>query len=141
VSPGAGPGDHARVSRSSSPSNSIPLLLGRRLRALRKHRKLTQEKLGERGRLSGKFVGEIERGVGNPSLDVLVRITGALDIELEELFHFEEQSPRGPTPNAARGFAAKERVVQYLAKRPPGDSEKALRILEVALGDGEKPDR
>jgi len=137
VSSGAVAGDHARVSRSTS----IPLLLGRRLRALRRHRKLTQERLGERGRLSGKFVGEIERGVGNPSLDVLVRITGALDIELEELFHFEETSPRGATPNAARGFAAAERVAEYLARRPPGDAEKAYRILTAALGEEEDEEK
>jgi transcriptional regulator with XRE-family HTH domain len=131
VSPDAGAGDHARVSRPPT----IASLLGRRLRALRKLRKLTQEKLGERARLSGKFVGEIERGVGNPSLDVLARLTGALDIDLEELFRFEETTPRGAAPNAARGFAAAERVAEYLAHRPAAEVEKALRILEAALGE------
>jgi transcriptional regulator with XRE-family HTH domain len=131
VSPKAGAGDHARVPRS--PSTAI--LLGRRLRAVRKLRKLTQEQLGERARLSGKFVGEIERGVGNPSLDALSRLAAALDMELAELFRFEEAGARGAPPGgAARGFAAAERVAEYLARRPAAEVEKALRILEAALG-------
>jgi transcriptional regulator with XRE-family HTH domain len=115
----------------------IATLLGRRLRALRKLRKLTQEKLGERARLSGKFVGEVERGVGNPSLDALVRLAGALDVDLGELVRFEESSGRGAAPNAARGFAAAERVATYLAHRPAAEIERALRILEAALGESQ----
>jgi transcriptional regulator with XRE-family HTH domain len=130
VSPAAAPGDHARVSRPPP----IATLLGRRLRALRKLRGLTQERLGERARLSGKFVGEIERGVGNPSLEVLARLAAALDVDLGELVRFEETTPRGAPANAARGFAAAERVAEYLAGRPAAQVERALRILEAALG-------
>jgi acyl-coenzyme A synthetase/AMP-(fatty) acid ligase len=36
--------------------------LGQRLRALRKQRRLSQERLGDRAGLSGKFIGEVERG-------------------------------------------------------------------------------
>ena len=128
-----GAGDHARVSRTPS----VAVLLGRRLRGLRKHRSLTQEELGERARLSGKFVGEIERGVGNPSLDVMSRLCGALDIDLVELVRFEESKPEGAASNATRGFAAAEHVAQYLSKRPPEEVERALRILEAALGKEE----
>jgi transcriptional regulator with XRE-family HTH domain len=116
----------------------VASLLGRRLRALRKLRQLTQEELGERARLSGKFVGEIERGVGNPSLEVLARLAGALTVELDELVRFEETSPRGPAGNAARGFAAAERVASYLATRPAAEVERALRILEAALGESKR---
>jgi transcriptional regulator with XRE-family HTH domain len=118
----------------------MPVLIGRRLRALRKLRKLTQEKLGERARLSGKFVGEVERGVGNPSLDVLLRLAVALDVDLDEMLRIEESSPRGAPPNAARGFAAAERVAHYLSGRSAADVERAFRILTAALGDGEEDD-
>jgi transcriptional regulator with XRE-family HTH domain len=122
-------------------SASIGELLGRRLRALRKLRDLTQEELGERARVSGKFVGLIERGVGNPTLEVLARLAEALRVSLSDLLRFEEGRPEGHVRNAARAFVAQERVAEYLARRPAADAERALRILEAALGEGVPPVR
>ncbi len=42
--------------------------------------------MGEQADLSYKFVGEIERGAVNPSLDSLIRIANALNVEITELF-------------------------------------------------------
>jgi len=50
---------------------SIRQLFGRRLHALRRLRGMTQEELGERSDVSGKLVGQIERGTGNPTLEVI----------------------------------------------------------------------
>jgi transcriptional regulator with XRE-family HTH domain len=111
-------------------------LFGRRIRALRTLRKLTQEELGERAGVSGKFIGQVERGSGNPSLHVIIRLGGALGIDLPDLMRFEEQRPEGTVKNAARAYAAAERVSEYLASKPAGEVEKALRILEAALGPG-----
>ena len=36
--------------------------LGQRLRELRKGKSFSQERLGERSSLSGKFIGEVQRG-------------------------------------------------------------------------------
>ena len=74
---------------------TVPMLLGRRLRALRTLRGLTQEQLGERAGLSGKFLGQVERGVGNPSLQILIRLAQALEVELWELLRLEEARPDG----------------------------------------------
>ena len=60
--------------------------LGKRIRTLRKLKALTQEELGERAGLSYKFVGEIERGKVNPSLDSLVKIANALGVKAGNLF-------------------------------------------------------
>jgi transcriptional regulator with XRE-family HTH domain len=60
--------------------------LGERIRIIRKANGLTQEELGEKAGLSYKFVGEIERGQVNPSLDTLVAIAKALDSDVEDLF-------------------------------------------------------
>ena len=115
---------------------TVSTLFGRRLRALRTHRKLTQEQLGERAGVSGKFIGQVERGSGNPSLHVLVRLGNALGVELFELMRLEESRAEGGVKNAARAFAAAEQVSHYLAARPAADVERALRILEAALGGG-----
>jgi transcriptional regulator with XRE-family HTH domain len=114
----------------------VATLLGRRLRALRKMRKLTQERLGERARLSGKFVGEIERGIANPSLEVLARLSGALGVSLFELVNFEEAAPRGPVSHAVRGFAAAEQLVRYLVGKSPAEIERVLRVVEAMFGNG-----
>jgi len=60
--------------------------LGQRIRVLRKTKGLTQEKLGEKAELSYKFIGEIERGQVNPSLDTLSAIANALGVNIVDLF-------------------------------------------------------
>lgn len=60
--------------------------MGENIRQLRKERGWSQEELGEHAALSYKFVGEIERGVVNPSLDSLLSIANALTIEIAKLF-------------------------------------------------------
>jgi transcriptional regulator with XRE-family HTH domain len=105
------------------------------MHALRTLRDLTQEELGERAGVSGKFVGQIERGVGNPSLKTMASLAQAVGVELWELLRFEETRAEGSSRNAVRAFAAAERVSSYLARRPAADLERALRILDAALGE------
>jgi transcriptional regulator with XRE-family HTH domain len=114
---------------------SIRLLFGRRLRALRKLRGLTQEALGERSDVSGKLVGQIERGHGNPTLEVIAGFAGALSVEPSALLQFEEERPSGRGERAAGALSAREQVARYLARRPVDDVERALRILEAALDE------
>ncbi len=49
-------------------------------------RNLTQEQLGEKTGISYKFIGEIERGLVNPSLESLASIAAALRVEVKDLF-------------------------------------------------------
>jgi len=67
-------------------NDNINKKLGNKIRALRKLKGYTQEKLGERSGVSYKFIGEIERGIVNPSLNSLVQIAKALDIHVSDLF-------------------------------------------------------
>ncbi len=64
----------------------IRRLVGDRIRFLRKAKGWSQEELGEYAALSYKFIGEIERGTVNPSLDTLLGISNALQIEIARLF-------------------------------------------------------
>jgi transcriptional regulator with XRE-family HTH domain len=114
---------------------NIRVLFGRRLRALRKLRMFTQERLGERASVSGKLIGQIERGDGNPTLDVIAGLAAGLDVEASVLLQFEEERPASADTSPAGAFAAAEQVSRYLARRPAGEVERALRILEAALDD------
>ena len=60
--------------------------VGLRIRSRRKRAGLSQEKLAERADLSPKYLGEVERGCVNVSLDSLVRICRALAMCLGDLF-------------------------------------------------------
>jgi transcriptional regulator with XRE-family HTH domain len=71
-------------------------LLGRRIKALRLRRELTQEALGEQAGLNYKYLGAIERGECNPSLKQLLKIAQALAVEPYELLMIEQEEPSIP---------------------------------------------
>lgn len=64
----------------------IRVRFGGALRTCRTRQRLTQEQLAERCGLSQKFIGEIERGVANPTIVTVSQIAAALAVEIGELF-------------------------------------------------------
>ena len=69
-------------------NNNIPQRLGIKIRCLRKLQKIAQMKLAEKANLNFNFIGQIERAETNPSLQTLISIANALDVEIKELFNF-----------------------------------------------------
>jgi transcriptional regulator with XRE-family HTH domain len=65
---------------------------GRSIRRLRKQRGLSQEDLAEACGLSRNYISDIERGVRNPGVLVLVALAKALKVPLRELV--EEIEPK-----------------------------------------------
>ncbi len=61
------------------------LILGQNIRAIRNEQKLSQEKLAEISSLHRTYIGSIERGERNISLNNIVIISKALNIKLCEL--------------------------------------------------------
>ena len=59
--------------------------LGKRIKNKRKEKHLTQEQLSEICDLSTAHIGHIERGTRIMSVDVLVRLSRALDVSLDYL--------------------------------------------------------
>ena len=66
--------------------------VGERIRSLRKAGGITQEELGEKAGLNYKFIGELERGRVNVSLDSLQKIAEALGVKTGDLFSMEKIS-------------------------------------------------
>lgn len=60
--------------------------VGLQIRSVRKANGLTQEELAEKAELSYKYIGELERGQVNVSIDSLQRIADALEREIGEFF-------------------------------------------------------
>jgi len=79
-------------------------LIGENIRTLRRDRGLSQEQLALRAEINASYMGQVERGEKNPTIDVLGKISQALQIPLEKLVHIEELS----LPSAvADGYADK----------------------------------
>lgn len=83
----------------------IRKFIGQRLRALRKDRGLTQDRLGELAGLSGKFIGEVERGQKSISIDSLYAIAVALRTPLPALVDVPVADQPAPSEDVERIYA------------------------------------
>jgi len=61
---------------------------GKKLRKLREERELTQEDLAEEAGMHFTYIGQIERGLRNPSLVNLHKIAKALKVKSSEILPF-----------------------------------------------------
>jgi len=59
--------------------------MGDRIKAARKKKHLTQGELAEMVDITQFYMGEIERGVKTPSLDLFVRLVDVLDVSADYL--------------------------------------------------------
>lgn len=60
--------------------------VGNRIKRLRTKKGLSQEKLAELAELNMSYVGQVERGEKNPSIETVYRICKALGADMSELF-------------------------------------------------------
>jgi transcriptional regulator with XRE-family HTH domain len=60
-------------------------VLGARIRELRRRRELTLAQTANRAGISPQYLSEVERGLKDPSSEIVAAIAGALDITVLEL--------------------------------------------------------
>ena len=65
--------------------------VGVRVRAIRKRRGLTQEKLAALVGRSVEAISTLERGRSQPTLETLERLSEQLDVPIREFFDFDER--------------------------------------------------
>ena len=100
-------------------------LLGRRIKDLRRMRGYTQEQLAERIEINAKYLSSIERGEENPTFDLFLRLARGLDVDLYELFQFEDEGAR------PQGLRKKlERLVVELGE---DELARVVRVLEALV--------
>ena len=68
----------------------IKRAMGKRIKIVRQRNGLTQDQLAEQVGLSPKYISGIERGVENPTMDILLRVATMLGVEPYDLFLFGE---------------------------------------------------
>ena len=103
----------------------VRAFLGQRLRELRTQRGFSQERLGNSAHLSGKFIGEVERGEKSISIDSLYRISASLAIPLRHLADVRRVTV--PSEDAEKIFAL------VSARHPAAKLRRAHDMLRAML--------
>ncbi|BBH22610.1 transcriptional regulator [Paenibacillus baekrokdamisoli] len=70
--------------------SDVVILVGEKIRALRQHRGLSQEKLAFKAGINTSYIGQVERGEKSATIISLEKIATALDVGIEELFQFDK---------------------------------------------------
>jgi len=63
-------------------------LIGSRIKELRRKKGLSQEEFAEKAETSQNYLSRMERGTENPTLDMLIKLSHALEVEMWEMFDF-----------------------------------------------------
>ena len=101
--------------------SDINKILGARIRKLRKEANFTQEELAEKADISMKYLGEIERGRGNPTLKNIEGLASVLGMEASELLNFGELDKSDQE--------LRDQVIEWLKKADTA----TLRFVYMAL--------
>lgn len=109
--------------------------IGKRVRVIRRQVGLTQSQLAEKADFSDNYIGLIERGEGQPTIQAINQIANALGVSLGELFLRDGEDMDGK-------HVLKE-LRQLLKRREPKDAQLILsiskRIFECfPTGKGQK---
>jgi XRE family transcriptional regulator, regulator of sulfur utilization len=103
-------------------AREVRRFLGQRLRVLRKAERWSQEALGQRSGLSGKFIGEVERRQKSISMVSLSRIARTLKVQMRLLADVPVDGQPIPSEEA-------EKVLALLQHRTPAELRTAKTVL------------
>lgn len=76
----------ATLNKIGNMRKSIIKLLGNRIAAERRRQKMSQEELAELANVHRTYIGTVERGETNMTIENVQKIANALNISLERLF-------------------------------------------------------
>ena len=82
--------------------SDIAKIIGQRIRNYRTQKGLSQEKLAELAGCHPTYIGQLERGEKNATLESVEKIASAMDISLSELF--DKLGKSGGNNIAAKGY-------------------------------------
>ena len=68
--------------------SSIHSKFGENIKRLRREHNMSQEELADKINVDRSYMGFIERGERNPSLEKIIRISKTLNVTIKDLFDF-----------------------------------------------------
>ena len=99
--------------------------LGERLRAYRTQRGWSQEEMAERADLHTTYIGQLERGEKNATIESISKVAAALDISLSKLFENISLAPSEKD--------IPSRCYDLIQKQPLRDQKLLLDILDAVI--------
>ncbi|WP_186576346.1 helix-turn-helix domain-containing protein [Aquibacillus kalidii] len=112
------------------PKTELAKVLGERIRMYRKNKKLSQEELAHLSNTHPTYIGQIERGEKNVTIDTLEKVVNALQISLEELFRF-----------SSLGNDLNDTIIQlnsHLTHISKEDRDNLLKVIDVLIDWNER---
>lgn len=101
--------------------SEISKVIGQRIRNYRIQQKLSQEKLAERSGCHPTYIGQLERGEKNATLESIEKIASALNIPLSQLF---EKLEGGSTDESVP-----LKCYEFLSTKSKEDQEQLYQLL------------
>src|ERR1700685_873486 len=98
-------------------------LFGKRIRAIREAASVSRELVAERADINANYLGEIERGEKWPSIEIIQRLAGALDVSTSSFLEFEAEEI---DPNILL-----TKLHHVLSNRNTEQLQQALRLLRA----------
>lgn len=105
---------------------SVAAILGLRIRFYRKQRKLSQEQLAELCDLHPSYIGQIERGEKNISVEILHRLSLGLEIPMKDLLQDFDSLSQPLNPLAAE-------IYSQLLQITDGDLKRMKKLFDDIL--------
>ncbi len=103
----------------------VLVLVGNRIKQLRKNLQLTQANLADKAGLSTNFIALLEKGKRSASVDTLFRISKVLKVELKELFDFPEKK--------SKAQLALDELIKLLKRKSADDVVMVRDIAGIVL--------
>ena len=101
--------------------SEISKLIGQRIRNYRTHQKLSQEKLAELSGCHPTYIGQVERGEKNATLESIEKIASALNIPLAQLFE--------KLGDGEMSYSIPLKCYEFLSAKTKAEQEHLYRLL------------
>jgi len=104
-------------------------MVGEGIRHFRKLHGLSQEELANKAGVHETYIGKLERAEKVCSVEVLAKITNALDLSLAEFFGYVQ-----PVSGEERESTLAE-IVDRLRSRSVSEQKRILKVIDAMLDD------
>ncbi|BFH11524.1 helix-turn-helix domain-containing protein [Paenibacillus melissococcoides] len=110
--------------------DTLRITIGEKIRDIRKRKGLTQQQLADKAQLMYQYIGAVERGTRNITLDSLAKIIAALDVDLDSILPLDEGTRDNLKSNEKNDGTILWRHHQLLKSRSIREVETLHRITK-----------